>query len=234
MPKISKIFFSKMPEFSDVCAIYMPKISTSAVGRREHPAESPSRYIHLPEPEFKDGLVYIAAQQTDGSVVVPHNLTGNAETNAGAFLFGGEERHEDLLLSGDRNWRAVVGNVDNYLIILTHPGGDVDMFRAGLKSVFDEVDKDLGYLALVGVNHQVILFGAVFADGSAVGGKLAVEGDDTCHQFFQVNGLSYWPGYAGELSVCFYKLDKILGRVADSVQSGLYVQFAVPVFVHRF
>ena len=33
----------------------------SVRGRREHPAESPSRYIRLPEPEFKDGLVYIAA-----------------------------------------------------------------------------------------------------------------------------------------------------------------------------
>lgn len=125
----------------------------------------------LPEPEFKDGLIYIAAQQTDGSVVVPHNLAGNAEANAGAFILGGEERHEDLLLSGDRNWRAVIGNVDNNLIILAHPGGDVDMFRAGLKSVFDEVDKDLGYLALVGVNHQITFFWAVFADGSAVGGK---------------------------------------------------------------
>lgn len=62
MPKISKIFSSKMPEFSEVCAMYMPKISTSAArGRREHPAESPSRYIRLPEQEFKDGLVYIAA-----------------------------------------------------------------------------------------------------------------------------------------------------------------------------
>ena len=71
--------------------------------------------------------------------MVPHNLAGNAEADAGAFLFGGEERHEDLLLSVDRNWRAVVGNVDNYLIILTHPGGYVDMFRAVLKSVFDEV-----------------------------------------------------------------------------------------------
>lgn len=186
----------------------------------------------LPEPEFKDGLIYIAAQQTDGSVVVPHNLAGNAEANAGAFILGGEERHEDLLLSGDRNWRAVIGNVDNNLIILAHPGGDVDMFRAGLKSVFDEVDKDLGYLALVGVNHQIIFFWAVFADGSAVGGKFAVEGDDTCHQFFQVNGLSHRPGYAGKLAVGFYKLDKILGRVADSVQSGLYVQLAVSVFVH--
>lgn len=32
MPKISKIFSGKMPEFSEVCAIYMPKISTSAAG----------------------------------------------------------------------------------------------------------------------------------------------------------------------------------------------------------
>lgn len=61
MPKISKIFSSKMPEFSEVCAIYMPKISTSAAEVGEHPAESPSRYIRLPEPEFKDGQVYIAA-----------------------------------------------------------------------------------------------------------------------------------------------------------------------------
>ena len=61
-------------------------------------------------------------------------------------------------------------------VVFAALGGDGDMFRAGLKSVFDEVDKDLGYLALVGVNYEVRLFRVVTAGGAAGGGLLAVEG----------------------------------------------------------
>ena len=43
----------------------------------------------LPESEFKYGLLGITPHQLNAAVVIPHNLPGDRETDAGAFLFGG-------------------------------------------------------------------------------------------------------------------------------------------------
>ena len=84
----------------------------------------------LPEPEFKNGLLGIAAQQFNGAVMVPHNLAGDGQTNAGAFLLSCIERDEDLLLSRNRNRFAIIGHLHNHVIILAHLGSDVDVLSA--------------------------------------------------------------------------------------------------------
>ena len=87
----------------------------------------------LPEPEFKHRLVHIAAQQVDGPVVLPHNLPGQGKANAGAFFFGGVERDKNLLLGRDRNGLAIVGHLDHHIVLLAHPGSNVDVLRPGLQ-----------------------------------------------------------------------------------------------------
>ena len=54
----------------------------------------------LSEPEFEHRLLGIAPEEFYGAVVIPHDLAGQRESDAGAFLFRGEERDEDLLLGG--------------------------------------------------------------------------------------------------------------------------------------
>ena len=52
----------------------------------------------LSEPEFEHRLLGIAPEEFYGAVVIPHDLAGQREPDAGAFLLRGEERDEDLLL----------------------------------------------------------------------------------------------------------------------------------------
>ena len=129
-------------------------------------------------------LVHIAAQQVDGAVVLPHDLPGQGEADAGAFFFGGVERDKNLLLGRDRNGLAIVGHLDHHIVLLAHPGSNVDVLRAGLQGILDQVDENLRDLAFIGVNHQVFLFRTILANCATTGGEFAVQGNDAGHQIF--------------------------------------------------
>lgn len=135
----------------------------------------------LPESEFKHRLVYITPDKVDSPVVLPHNLAGDGQTNAGAFLLRGVERDEDLLLCGNRNRFAIIGHLDNHIVILAHLGRYVDVLCPRLQDIFDEVNEDLRDLPLIGINHHIILLWPILAGSTTAGGEFAVQADDTIH-----------------------------------------------------
>ena len=87
-----------------------------------------------------------------------------------------------MLLGRDRNGIAVVGHLDNYVIILAHPGSNVDVLRAGLQGILDKIEEDLRDLSLIGLNHQVVLLRPILAGGTTAGSELAVQAYDIVHQ----------------------------------------------------
>ena len=67
----------------------------------------------LAEPEFKDGLLGVAPYQLDAAVVVAHDLAGDGQADARAFLLGGVEWDKDLLLAAHWDRLAVVGYLND-------------------------------------------------------------------------------------------------------------------------
>ena len=144
----------------------------------------------LSEAKLEDCLDLIAAKQFDGAVVIAHYLSGDTQTNSGAFFLSGVERDENLLLRRGRDGLAVVGNAYDDIVLFAHAGCDVYMLRTGLKGVLDEIDDYLGYLPLIGVDDQVGILRPICAFGAAGGHQFAVQGNYAAHQILKFKRLA--------------------------------------------
>ena len=65
---------------------------------------------------LKHRLVDVAFHKRDGGVVLAQNLPRDAQPDAAAVGFGGEERNENLFLIACRDGRAVVGDAQKNLV----------------------------------------------------------------------------------------------------------------------
>ena len=93
----------------------------------------------------------VTAGEDQSSVVQAHYLAGETQSDAGAFLLGGEEWDEDLVLALAADRGAVVIYIYHSLFGCCDLCADDDRTCLCLDSVPDQIDKDLGYLSFVGI-----------------------------------------------------------------------------------
>ena len=88
----------------------------------------------------------------------PHDLTGKAQADACAFLFGREERNEDLFLTLAADRKTVIGYTDYSLLRRSDLCGYPYALGFCLDSILDEIDQYLCYLAFVRIKDDVACF----------------------------------------------------------------------------
>ena len=81
----------------------------------------------------------IAPAEVNKPVVGAHNLTGKAQTYAGALAFGGEKRNEYLLLTFRRDRSAVVAYMYQGLFGTVYFRAYAYVFRTRLNGILDKI-----------------------------------------------------------------------------------------------
>ena len=94
----------------------------------------------LPEHKRKHSSALITASQRQRTIMQPHDLTRKAQSDAGAFLLGREERNEYLVLALTADRKTVIGDVDDCLLGWNELGSDgyISKARKGLPSLEKE------------------------------------------------------------------------------------------------
>lgn len=153
-----------------------------------------------------------------------HDLSRNAQSDAAAPLFGGEEGDEDVGCHVGADGGTAVAHLYHHRFGGVAVGFDTDApFRLsgaldGLYGIFQQICHYLRDEVLVGMNQQVV--GAdVDAEpdgdvGILVGGKF----DHTLHERFYVEEAGHGGGDAGEAAVAVDKLQQALAGGADGAQ----------------
>ena len=103
-------------------------------------------------------MAVIAAEEADGAIVEAHDLTREAEADAGTVGFGGEKGYEYLRLTLATDRCAVVDNVDAHGVGWHDGAYDVDSCGSGLDGITDEVNEYLRDLTFVGIEEDVVGF----------------------------------------------------------------------------
>ena len=155
----------------------------------------------------------VAAGELEGAVVEAHDLAGEGEAYAGAFLFGGVERDEDFLAAFAADRSAVVGDVDYDAFGSVDFCGDGNGVRSCLQSILHEVHQNLRNLALVGIQEDVFGLLDECAYGSGLfclaAGELYYSFDEFAHE----EGLLDRGCDSCEVSVRLHEPDESSGRL---------------------
>lgn len=113
------------------------------------------KFGSLFEDQCEYSAVFVTSGQVKTTVVKTHYLTGYAQTYAGALLSCGVEWDEYLLLAFFADRTSVIDHVYDDMLGRVDFCCDFNLSGFGLNCVPDQIDDDLGYLALVCIKEHI-------------------------------------------------------------------------------
>lgn len=178
-----------------------------------------------PEDEFRTLVGF--GTHGDGTVVLAHDLLGQAESDAGSLASRGKKRNEYFSLGLFIDARAIILDNDQSIVSVIPVSLQADYFilllGKCLHGIFDEVDEYLLYQFRVQFKAEVLRFNGHFKSHFIFFQFPFEQNVYLIKEVFYFNQLEFWFRGMGQASEIIHKTDEAFAAALDGLDGQVDV-----------